>query len=261
MLSNKLSTEEIQTLTKFRLTQKVHKASNPIRLERMLRRDGLVNVLALISEQMGAPSYKVAASMLSKRMAFYAVIHLYTMSAFNKRLLVDRENVLLTEQAPSNLWLPDFYLGNMKVEEERNDRRKWIDEIIWHVFKETLTPIVERLSEQVTLPKRVMWENIHQYVSWIFHKMRNSSSRETIKNQLDRDFHYILQTADGYLFGIDGGNPFARLYGRMDVKKIVETRKTCCLAYLLKDNPPNRCKTCPIPVNRTRNKKRKEAGT
>src|SRR5699024_4389221 len=145
---------------------KVHKASNAILLDRMLQRDGLVNVLGLISEQMGAPSNKVAASMLSKRMAFYAVIHLYTMCAFNQRLLFDLENVLLTDQPLSILWLPDFYLRNMKVEEELNGRRKWIDEIIWHVFKETLTPIVERLSEQVTLPKRVMWENIHQYVSW-----------------------------------------------------------------------------------------------
>ncbi|CEG28843.1 IucA/IucC family C-terminal-domain containing protein [Bacillus sp. B-jedd] len=60
---------------------------------------------------------KVVASVFIKRYAFLAVIALYSMSAWNKKLDLDPENIFIEPPNGDAKWLPKFYFASTETEE------------------------------------------------------------------------------------------------------------------------------------------------
>src|SRR5690625_4648852 len=199
----------------------------------------------MVQDKIGTPNFRVVASMLTKRMAFYAVIHLYAMTVLEKRLCINPDHVQLINDL-SSLWLPDFYFGEMKVEEVGEDRSQPRDEMMQHVFRDVLTPVVQLLSKQVKLPERVMWENIVNYIFWLYEDIIPTVHAAELKKRAREDFDYIIHKAHGNLFGSYESNPltpFDRdLVFNETLNEPVRIRKTCCLAYLLDENEEKMCK-------------------
>src|SRR5690625_349006 len=193
MLRSNLSEGEVQSLATFRFIEKKPKGSTFIHYISLMQPAKVEEVLYLVQDKMGTPNYRVAASMLTKRMAFYAVIHLYAMTALEKRLCIQPEHVQLIENDSSSLWLPDFYFGEMKVEEVGEDRSQARDEMMQHVFRDMLTPVVQLLSKQVKLPERVMWENIVHYSLWLYEDIMQTGQSEASKKRAREEWAATLQ--------------------------------------------------------------------
>lgn len=245
MQRNELSEREINLLGKFRFTSKDDNDKPSIPYLTLVDPLQIKDVLKIISGKMGAPNQRVAASMLMKRMAFYAVIHLYAMSVLGKRLNVDLRNIKLVENDSSNLWLPDFYLGPLNSEELVVKRTNSRDEIIREVFSECLDPLILVLSKEIRVSKRILWENIALYIYWLYEKVIVNA-----KGKVAEDFTYIIHEAPGELFGTYKNNPLTEFDSiqtySQEAGEHIRVRKTCCLSHLLKGSGKSMCKTCPL---------------
>ncbi|MFK4997309.1 hypothetical protein ACI2OX_06145 [Bacillus sp. N9] len=75
---------EWELLRKFRFTLDYQENKPIIQYVDLLKPLHLRSILNDISKKIGAPSDRVAASILIKRLAFYAVIHFYAMTVMGK---------------------------------------------------------------------------------------------------------------------------------------------------------------------------------
>lgn len=189
MLPGRLSEAEIRSLTKFRFIEKLPEDSEFTRYSSLLQPEGLSGSLSMISKKMEAPNDRAAASMLTKRMAFYAVIHFHAMTVLRKKLAADNGSLLLVESELTDLWLLDFHFGPTRTEEEWGVRSGWRDEIIQHVFKKILTPLIKLLlKKKVKLSERIMWENIVLYIFWLYEELIKTTEDEALLNRAQTTF-------------------------------------------------------------------------
>lgn len=252
MLSN-LTDNEANELSKFRFINQISEGRGSIAVIELFDHTTLIEHLNNIGKLIGSPTQRVTASLLTKRMAFYAVIHLYTMSVLNKRLNVDIKKMKLVEKENDLLWLPDFYLGDCIVSESYGNRTQWRETIVEDLFTHFFHPLIEALREATRFSKMVMWENIAIYIFWLYETIMKEEKDIEIKQRAEDDFRYILQEAEGSLFGPYLQNPLARFNGekiyREEFNEWIRVRKTCCLSNLLNAKDGKRCKTCPNGCN------------
>ena len=235
MWRSELSEKDIQALSRFRFGL----VPGGLPFADLLKPDELPGILDRVIERTGALNRRAGASLLIKRMSFYAVIHLYAMTALKKKVCADMNSIQLVEKDPSSsLWLPDFYFGSFLVEAEGGIRENWRDGVLQHVFAETLYPLIALLQKQTRLSKKIMWENIAVYVSWIYDEMMKS--REVPLETAAKDRHYIFYEAAGDLFGTCENNPLSS-YANVD-----KARTTCCLSYMLNGKGKKKCANCPL---------------
>ncbi|WP_158587543.1 IucA/IucC family C-terminal-domain containing protein [Neobacillus notoginsengisoli] len=91
--------------------------------------DGMMSVASLLDRQqlekfldelkpmLQTDLNKVVASVFMKKYAFIAVPALYSMTAWNKKLDLNPENVFMEPPNGDSKWLPKFYFANAEVEE------------------------------------------------------------------------------------------------------------------------------------------------
>lgn len=241
-----LNESEIKSLRQFRFTSNDDGKSS-ISYLTLIDPLQIKDVLEKTRKKLGAPNQRVAASLLMKRMAFYAVIHLYAMSAMEKRLIVDVKNMKLIDNESTDLWLPEFYLGPFKIEKIGENRIHLRDEVIHEVFSKCLNPLVLLLSKDKRLSKRILWENIALYIFWLYEKVIGAVN---IESKVAEDFTYIIHEAPGELFGSYKNNPITEFAGKQiyieEAGEEIRIRKTCCLSHLLKGSEKSMCKTCPL---------------
>ncbi|QQZ10472.1 IucA/IucC family C-terminal-domain containing protein [Heyndrickxia vini] len=208
--------------------------------------------LVKIGAQMGSPTNKITASMIVKRMAFYGVIHLYAMSVWNKRLVVDIDELKVVENPGDPLWLPEFYFGEYTFIDVENVRTLWREEVIAEVFSGFFHPLLETLRNVTRFSKLVMWENIAIYIFWLYESLLNNEEYNALHNRLRDDFHFIVHEASPALFGPYKNNPLSRFDSEKVIREKniepIRVRKTCCFSNLL-EKKKNRCSTCPNGCN------------
>ncbi|CAM3915455.1 IucA/IucC family C-terminal-domain containing protein [Mesobacillus thioparans] len=196
-----------------------------------------------------APDMKTAASVFMKRHAFLAVLYLYSMSAFNKKLDVSPENIILADAIKDGLWLPEFYLRSKIAEVcPDKDREKWRMEAVRHLFVDNLFPVMDAISKSANISKLVLWENVAVYIFWLYEKILNESGDPDVRVRAEEDFAFLVESAPGRLFGRYYKNPIAKYYTepiyQEDFDSYIRVRKTCCYSYRLKEKG-GFCKTCP----------------
>jgi siderophore-iron reductase FhuF len=236
----KLLTEtEILALQRFRLNQDV---TNSFAVADLLDDASLREFMKTLTGAIGSPNEKVAASIFIKRYAFLAVISMFAMTAWNKKLDISLNNIRMETPTKGSNWLPSFALNVLKAEEWNPgvDRSEWRKAVISELFAKNIYPIIVKLEKTFGISRFILWENIAVYLFWIY---------ETELKEMDNgDFRYLLFDADGSLFGRYKLNPIQKYYGEKvyveESGEEVRKRKTCCFTYQL-EGSTKRCKTCP----------------
>lgn len=201
-----------------------------------------------LSKTIGAPSEKIAASIFIKRYAFLAVISLYAMTAWNKKLDVSLDKVRMEPASKLENWLPAFYLKDLAVDEwdSGEARSEWRKGVVKELFAKNIYPLITLFEKTFGISKLILLENIAIYIFWLY-----ESQLKEYKNAVE-DFSFLIFEAEGSLFGRYKLNPLQKYY----VEKIyldeqaeeVRIRKTCCFTYQL-EGSSKRCKTCPCSLN------------
>lgn len=244
-MANLLTSIEIQLLQKYRLSERLVNSFNVVDLQDdwFLRK-----FIKNLAETIGAPTEKIAASIFIKRYAFLAVISLYAMTAWNKKVNVSLENVSMENvDYGKETWLPLFSLKDVTFEDWNGQNRdRWRKTILEDLFAKNIYPIIEKLEKTFHISKLILWENIAVYLFWLYENELKDSANENI----EKDFRYLVLEAEGPLFGRYNLNPLHKYFGEKtyleEWEEEIRIRKTCCFSYQLPAG--KRCKTCPCAL-------------
>lgn len=245
---NVLNDDEIVQLKQFRFTtgERVSKFSIPF--NDLLDENILLGYLEKVGNHIGSPNLKVTASIFTKRYAFLAVIYLYGITVWNKKLNISFQNITLQTDEREVIWLPKFYFHNAEIEIMKENRYEWREKALEFFFSENVNVLINQLSKVTKQSKLILWENIAIYLFWLYESVLQKLDDEELRNRAKSDFHYLVYQAPGNLFGSYSENPIKRYY--LDKRYIenlqeeVRVRTTCCFSYLL-EGATHRCKTCP----------------
>lgn len=222
-------------LQKYRLSTDIKKSFN---IADLLEDKFLKQFISNLTESIGAPNEKAAASIFIKRYAFVAVVALYAMTVWNKKLNVSLSNIEMESPEKGKDWIPSFSLKDINGQVWNGiDRTEWQKEVLKELFANNIYPILEKLEKTFRISKLILWENIAVYIFWLYESELSNFENDTVLS----DFRYLLFEAEGSLFGRYNGNPLQKFY----TEKLngVRMRKTCCFSYQLQAR--KRCKTCP----------------
>ena len=109
-----LQIDEIEQLKRFRFSTKGRFSDLSFPLNQVSDDQALLQYLEKVGAHIGSPNLKVTASVFVKRYAFVAVIYLYGISAWNKKLDASLTNISLQTEKTDDLWLPTFYFHKLK---------------------------------------------------------------------------------------------------------------------------------------------------
>lgn len=218
---------------------------NSVKLASLLEEGAVCAYLDTIREDLGTDKNDVAASMMLKRLGFLAVNCLLSMSAFNKTLKIDPENIWLDSFYDKGTWLPKIRFYEIEMEEAPSEGRSdWRTRHFNSLFQGLFVPLIEQVAKEAKVSRQTLWENVMLYVYWLY---------ETILPKLDvtehatEDFQALLD-APSSLFGMNR-NPAVTFYSeKVFVEKHqanIRVRKTCCFYYQTNTSGA-RCSTCPL---------------
>ncbi len=235
-----LSLNEQEKLKKFRVYFHKERPLNYGSLQQMMNSAGANTYLKTNEYQIGSSLPKVAASLLSKRIAFIAVAHLYTMTVFNATLSSQPKDWALISTVKNGLWILDFYLIEEQIERMTGDRDTWKKEAVQKWFQQLIAPAVCSLCLATGLSKKTVWENIRIYIDWLYLDVLTDPQYNSIQTSVEKDYHWITEPTMKFLGNNHLKNPFAAL-PRFQRSQ----RETCCLSHLL-DRGAKKCKNCPL---------------
>ena len=243
-----LQMDEIEQLKRFRFSTKERLSDLSFPLNQVSDDQALLQYLEKVGAHIGSPNSKVTASIFVKRYAFVAVIYLYGISAWNKKLDPSLTNISLQTEKTDDLWLPTFYFHQTKMEEAEKSRDQWREKALKEFFSKNIHVLIEQVSKVTKQSKHILWENIAIYLFWLYETVLPKIEDEEIQTRAKGDFRYLISEAPETLFGNEHTNPIKRYYHKKvyikDLQEEVRVRTTCCVSYLLQGTP-NRCKTCP----------------
>ncbi|MFS0726616.1 IucA/IucC family C-terminal-domain containing protein [Paenibacillus sp. 1P07SE] len=203
-----------------------------------------------MARYIGAPSRRVAASMLAKRYAYLlAAPAAYAMTKFGKALLPELDQCLLItpdpDHEPGRTRFPDLALTDVQVScPGLEGRDVWREERLQQLFAGHLTPLLRSLSETAKVPIAVLWENVFVRLAPLY----AHSLGDTVHG-LD-DAMYLLHEASPDLYG-ERRHPFARFIPGSSCDDLGmaadATRRTCCFYYEMSEEY---CRKCPLPTMR-----------
>lgn len=247
-MADVLSKEEIHQLRQFRFTAEEDAGNKVLSVSKLFTEESVNQYLSQLSGVIGSPNIRVTASMFVKRYAFLAVIYLYGVSAWNKRLNPSYRHIFLITDDDDQVWLPKFFLQDQSFEAVSLDRKKWLEEAVHDFFADHLAILLDLISKATKQSKHVLWENIAIYIFWLYESILLQSEDKEVAARAKADFDFIIQEAPGTLFGEKHSNPIRKYF--TEKNNDVRMRKTCCFHYLL-DGGSRHCKTCPKTCNMT----------
>ncbi len=235
-----LSEDEIKQLERFRFSNKRTMSPLSIRLDRLHDERELAIYLQRVQQKIGARNQVVSASILMKRYSFFIAIVLYAMSVWNKRLPLSFRQIWMETDNELTPWIPTFCFESLTYTTFSENRDKWRTQIIEQLFAEHLALFIGQLRKITNISPLILWENVSIYVIWLYETLLEENQVCDVRRQIYDDFLFIVQKADGKLFGPYSENPLYRFW-----KGESRTRRTtCCLFYQTAKQA--QCKTCPI---------------
>ncbi|WP_052342593.1 IucA/IucC family C-terminal-domain containing protein [Bacillus sp. EB01] len=214
-----------------------------IQASSLLDHDALEAFIESIMPTLQTDSAKVAASVFMKRYAYIAVLSLYSISALNKKLNIQADNVFFEAPIGTGSWLPKFFLEKAEAEKwDGGDHNQWRKQAITELFAGHIFPLIDLLGKVTGVSKLILWENVAIYIMWLY------ESELAGQAPPDDDFNFIFNETEGAVFGKYRRNPLTKFFTEKtyqeDLDEMVRVRKTCCFSYLTGDKD-KRCKTCP----------------
>jgi ferric iron reductase protein FhuF len=252
-----LNKDEIEQLRAFRLTTEEKLSDLSIPLNELLDETVLLWYLEKVGEAIGSPNLKVTASIFVKRYAFLAVIYLYGITAWNKKINISFNNISLQTEDVEDIWLPKLHFRNIEINIAKENRYEWREKALKDFFSKNAHVLIDQLSKVTKQSKLILWENVAIYLFWLYESVLQKLDKEELRNRAKEDFYYLVYEAPGSLFGNDHANPIKRYYHNKryteHLQEEVRVRTTCCFSYLL-EGATSRCKTCPQTCNTKRRK-------
>lgn len=250
-MQNSLASREQHVLAEqFRFTNAIspdRKLSIPV--HDLLKEDTMTAYLNQLAEFFPSASSRVIASQFSKRYSFMILTpSLYSLTMFNKHLIMSMENCHIESAYNDSKWLPKIRLQNLNVTcPESESRETWMNDAVSQIFADHLAKIWHTLSKIAHLPMATLWENAAIYVYWLYEIQMLKEADEQIKKQIHCDFQYLLYVAAGDLFGTNK-NPLKKFNNKKCqsplTKQLIRGRNTCCLYYKI-SSEGDYCSTCP----------------
>ncbi|QPA32844.1 siderophore-iron reductase FhuF [Thermaerobacillus caldiproteolyticus] len=236
-----LSPDEIKALEKFRLSTTRTASLLSIRVDRLFHERTLLSYLEAVQQKIRAANKTVAASIFMKRYSFIAVMSLYAMSVWNKRLSLSFDRIWIETDDEEKAWLPTFRFEKLEYEVTDGNRNAWRQETIRLLFAEHIFPVIEQLQKMTKISPLTLWENTAIYIFWLYETLLKDEALEDINARLRDDFQFVVQQADGTLFGSYPKNPLGRFWKETNG---IRQRTTCCLHY--QTAARSHCRTCPV---------------
>ncbi|WP_139339661.1 IucA/IucC family C-terminal-domain containing protein [Bacillus dakarensis] len=247
-MADVLSKEEINQLRQFRFTAEEDAGNQVLSVSKLFTEENLNQYLNTLSGEIGSPNIRVTASMFVKRYAFLAVIYLYGVSAWNKRLNPSFRHIFLITSDDDQVWLPKFFLQDQSFESVSLDRKKWVEAAIRDFFADHMAVLLDLISKVTKQSKHILWENIAIYIFWLYESILLKSENKEAAARAGADFDFLIHEAPSTLFGERHSNPLRKFFTEKNNE--VRIRKTCCFHYLL-EGESRHCKTCPKTCNMT----------
>ncbi|MEH7109208.1 siderophore-iron reductase FhuF [Bacillus sp. JJ1764] len=232
-MDKRLSSKELLELKKYRLCDEINQH---FCVAELLNETYLRFFMKRLTNEIGAPSEKVAASIFIKRYAFIAVISLYAMTVWNKKLDLPLNQIYMETPETGKDWLPNFSMKDLNVQTfDSGNRDDWREGVLTDLFVNNIVPLIRMMEKTFGISSLILWENIAVYLFWLY-------ETELVDREKD-DYQFLFLTAKGNLFGCANGNPLQRYVTVKDKDSGIRMRKTCCFSYQLPAG--KRCRTCP----------------
>lgn len=198
-----------------------------------------------IQEALGYQKNDVTASMFMKRLGFLAVNCFFSMTAFNKALIVHPENIWIDSCFEKDVWLPKIRFCKLEVEEAPLENREaWREKHFKRLFFDLYVPLIKRVSKDAKISRQTLWENVMLYIYWLYETVL---PKLNVATNLKEDFQSLLE-APSFLFGMNR-NPASYFYNeKVFIEKHqaeMRVRTTCCYYYQT-NKEGARCSTCPL---------------
>lgn len=227
---------DLNALKKYRLRSETGPSFT---IANLMEKEFAINFMTNLAYSIGSPSERTAASIFIKRYAFIAVISLFAMTTGNKKLNLSLDNIEMEEAERGKDWLPMISFKVPSIEEwNGEDRIEWRKGVFRDLFARNIYPIIDHFEKTFKISKLILWENIAVYLFWLYESELKDSEN---LNVID-DFRFLIQEAEGKLFGEYHLNPIQKYYSEKASQEEVRMRRTCCYTYQL---GTKRCKTCP----------------
>jgi ferric iron reductase protein FhuF len=204
-------------------------------------------VLTRVMPLVGAPDLAIAASLLSKRIAFLASgCVLYAMSVFDSGLLISLSRCRLEYAHDDGLWTSSLPLDVVEKDYAPGARDEWREAVVSMLFRGFFSPLWQSLSQVSGVPEHILWENTAVRI-YSLYQGRMEGLNEQQEQQKQSDYNWLLKEADPALFGLPW-NPLKRF--RRPLQKsitgtMVRFRRTCCFYYKAAQ-PEEYCQNCPL---------------
>lgn len=255
-----LTKDEILELEQFRLTTEEKLSELSVPLNELLDENVMLEYMEKIGKSIGSPNLKVTASIFTKRYAFLAVIYLYAITAWNKKLNVSLDKISIQSEMGKEQWLPKFNFQDLTIDVVENNRNEWRLKALREFFSENVFVLIDQLAKVTRQSKHIIWENFAIYIFWLYESVFPKNEDREIRTRAKEDFYYLVYEAPGNVFGMNQENPIKKYnHDKRYIEHLqeeVRIRTTCCFSYLL-EGASKRCKTCPqnCSVKRKKNMK------
>ncbi|HWO77129.1 MAG TPA: IucA/IucC family C-terminal-domain containing protein [Bacillus sp. (in: firmicutes)] len=263
MLDNRLTEEELEELSRFRLIPEPKQVDLRFSAEDIMNEHTIRPILKKIKERIEAPNFLVTASILMKRYAFLPVIYLYAFTKWDKILMIDPKHIYIEDAEKNGIWLPEFRFESIHIKTFPADSRElYRKEAFTELFRNHIYKVITILHQETKVSKIVLWENMSVYLFWMYELLMEEEP--DVSEQAYSDYQYIFQQAEGAVFGAYKKNPLTSFNSEKvrieEYDAMIRIRKTCCYSYmLLKDSESAHCKTCPVKCKLLKSQMKKEA--
>jgi ferric iron reductase protein FhuF len=235
-----LSLNEQENLKKFRVYFHKEHPQGARSLHQFMNTSEVTLFLKDGQNEIGSSLPKVTASLISKRLAFIAVAHLYTMTVYNASLSSEPQDWMIISKKKNDLWIPHFYLKEDKVERLSGDRDSWKTAVVQKWINQLIFPAVHSLCNATGLSKKTLWENIRIYIDWLYLDVLSEIEDESNRKIVQEDYRWLTDPTKEFLKCSEEGNPFVACHNLQKGQ-----RETCCLSHLL-DRGAKKCNNCPL---------------
>ncbi len=219
---------------------------------RLLDPDVCLSVLDVLTPQLGSPTRKITASLLSKRIAFLVTAPaLYAMSCHDRGLDLRLERFHLGLGLVDGVWQSQLILHSPRASAPpAGERQAWRADLVAQLFGAGLGRLWAVFTQVSGVSPRILWENTAARVYSLYERriLAEGGCAAGVRRRARDDYAYLVSAASAIAFGARD-NPLATYFFDKRVmaegQEPVRVRKTCCF-YFRAGTSPSYCDGCPL---------------
>lgn len=200
-----------------------------------------------LAARMGAPSRRVAASLLTKRLGFLTTgVAFHALSAYGLRLDLSPGNVWIEDGHAQGRWQSALPLTDTRPLSGVEDHATIRALAARSLFGDLLRPLWETLARVGRVSPRILWENAAVRLYSLYDRRLVELADPMVRARCAEDFAWLLAATPAEL-GLET-NPlaqFRRSATRNAAGRDTRFRRTCCFYYQA-TAPAEYCSNCPL---------------